>query len=214
MHLDAALLVGVLATALRGRPWQPQRAFAFIAIGTLFIATLLAVSTQLRLEKFQPKESSSAALSNAFAKTLIATQTAPWKFPTDIPPQVLLRPTQWIGKPIAQTELGRWTDTLLFPPDAIVIIYYLSCNHCADHLKNIAEKQSADPQHAPKYVLVQLPTPAGYKGRIFVNELPTGLRVELPAQVKTWVITPPWDITVTGGIVARAERTKWEGEKP
>ena len=64
LGIDAALLVGVLATALRGRPWQPQRAFALIAVGTLFTTTLLAVSTQLRLEKFQPKESSSASLSN------------------------------------------------------------------------------------------------------------------------------------------------------
>ena len=214
LGIDAVLLLGVLATALQGRPWQTQRAFACIAIGTLFAFAILAASTQSCLKKFQPKESSIASISNAFASPLIATQTAPWKFPTDIPPQVLLRPTQWIGKPLAQTELGRWTDTLLFPPDATVIIYYLSCNHCADHLKNIAKKQAADLQHATKYVLVQLPTPAGYKGRIFVNELPTGLRVELPAQVKTWVITPPWDITVTGGIVARAERTKWEEEKP
>ena len=214
LGIDAALLLGVLATALRGRPWQPQRAFAFIAIGALVASAILAASTQSRLEKFQPKESASASPSNSFSTPIIATPAPPWKFPTDIPAQVLLRPTQWIGKPLAQTELGRWTDTLLFPPDATVIIYYLSCNHCADHLKDLAEKQAADPQHAPKYVLVQLPTPAGYKGRIFVNELPTGLRVELPAQVKTWVITPPWDITVTGGIVARAERTKWEGEKP
>ena len=154
MHLDAALLVGVLATALRGRPWQTQRAFAFIAIGALVASAILAASTQSRLEKFQPKESASASPSNSFSTPLIATQTPPWKFPTDIPPQVLLRPTQWIGKPLAQTELGRWTDTLLFPPDATVIIYYLSCNHCADHLKDLAAKQAADPQHAPKYVLV------------------------------------------------------------
>ena len=214
LGIDAALLLSVLATALRGRPWQPQSAFALIAIGTLIAAAILAASTQSRLEKFQPKESATALPSNSFSTPIIATPAAPWKFPADIPPQVLLRPTQWIGKTLAQTELGRWTDTLLFPPDATVIIYYLSCNHCADHLKDIAEKQAADLQHATKYVLVQLPTPAGYKGRIFVNELPTGLRVELPAQVKTWVITPPWDIIVTGGIVARAERTKWEGEKP
>jgi hypothetical protein len=164
------------------------------------------------LEKFQPQKSASASPSNSFSTPLIATQTPPWKFPTDIPTQVLLRPTQWIGKPLAQTELGRWTGTLLFPPEATVIIYYLSCNHCANHLKDIAETQAADPQHTPKYVLVQLPTPVGYKGRIFASELPTGLRVELPSQVMTWVIIPPCNIIVTGGIVARAERTKWKGK--
>ncbi len=164
LGIDAALLLGLLAPLLRGRPWQPQSAFALITIRALVASAILAASTQSRLEKFQPKESSLASLSNAFATPLIATQTPPWKFPTDIPAQVLFRPTQWIGKPLAQTELGRWTGTLLFPPEATVIIYYLSCNHCADHLKDIAEKQAADPQHTPKYVLVQLPFPRDTKG--------------------------------------------------
>ena len=125
LGIDAALLLGLLATLLRGRSWQPQSAFALITIGALVASAILAASTQSRLEKFQPKEFSSASLSNAFATPLIATQTPPWKFPTDIPAQVLFRPTQWIGKPLAQTEIGRWTDTLLFPPDATAFIYYL-----------------------------------------------------------------------------------------
>jgi len=77
----------------------------------------------------------------------------------EIPAQVLFRPSQWIGKPLAQTELGRWADTSLFSPDATFVIYYLSCNHCAVHLKDLAQKLPADPQHAPKYVIVELPTP-------------------------------------------------------
>ena len=138
---------------------------------------------------------------------------APWRLPETIPDQVLLRPTQWIGRRLAETELGRWTDTSAFPSDATLVIYYLSCNHCADHLRELAEQQAADPASSPRYVLVQLPTPSGYKGRLFVDRVPEGLRVELPAAVKTWVITPPWDVTLRGGVVAGAERIKWSGEK-
>ncbi len=216
LAVDGGLLVGVLLTVLRGKPWRAQRSIGVSAILVLIAAGILAVSTQSRLEALQPKESTKnpAVLpSSTLSTPLSLTTPVIWKMPEEIPAQVLLRPSQWIGKPLAQTELGRWTDTSLFPPDATVVIYYLSCNHCAAHLKDLAQKQSADPQHAPKYVLVQLPTPSGYKGKIFVNELPTGLRVELPSQVKTWVITPPWNVFLKDGLVVQVDRTKWAGEK-
>jgi hypothetical protein len=41
--------------------------------------------------------------------------------PEEILAQVFLRPSQWIGKQLAQTELGRWADTSLFSPDATVV---------------------------------------------------------------------------------------------
>jgi hypothetical protein len=43
--------------------------------------------------------------------------------PEEILVQVLLRPSQWIEKSLAQTELGRWADTSLFSPDATVFSY-------------------------------------------------------------------------------------------
>ena len=46
--------------------------------------------------------------------------------PEEILAQVLLRPSQWIGKQLAQTELGRWADISLFSPDATVVVSCLS----------------------------------------------------------------------------------------
>jgi hypothetical protein len=46
--------------------------------------------------------------------------------PEEILVQVLLRPSQWIEKSLAQTELGRWADTSRFSPDATVVFSYLS----------------------------------------------------------------------------------------
>ena len=145
-----------------------------------------------------------------------AVQPAPptWSMPTEIPEQVILRPLQWIGKPLAETPLGTWVDTAAFPAKARMIFFYKSCNHCAALLKELAEKQAADPASAPTYVLIQLPTPAAYKGKLFVETVPThALWVELPAVIKAYVMTPPWIVDIDGGKVVHAERVPWPGEK-
>ena len=137
-----------------------------------------------------------------------------WRMPAEIPEQVILRPLQWIGKPLRDTPLGTWVDTAPFPATARMVFFYRSCNHCAALLKELADKQAADPAAAPTYVLVQLPTPAAYKGRLFVDTVPThALWVELPSAIKAYVMTPPWLVDIDGGKVVRAERIPWPGEK-
>ncbi|MFM7260028.1 MAG: hypothetical protein ACKO3W_05430 [bacterium] len=141
-------------------------------------------------------------------------QTTRWSMPAEIPEQVLLRPLTWLGKPLAQTPLGTWVDTAPFPAKARMIFFYKSCNHCAALLKQLAEKQAADPASAPTYVLVQLPTPAAYTGKLFVETVPQhALWVELPSVVKAYVMTPPWIVDLDGGKVVHAERIPWPGEK-
>jgi hypothetical protein len=130
-----------------------------------------------------------------------------WRLPAEIPSTVVLRPPTWIGRPLEATELGRWTDTALFPRDATIVLYYASCSHCAEHLRELAALQAKDPSSAPTYVLVQLPTPKAYTGRLFVDTLPTAvLTVELPSVVPTWVMTPPWEVVVAGGVVRGASQ--------
>ena len=143
------------------------------------------------------------------------TPSAPaWSMPTAIPEQVLLRPLQWIGKPLADTPLGTWVDTSPFPADARMVFFYKSCNHCADLLARLAAEQAAAPASAPTYVLVQLPTPPAYKGRLFVETVPAHAAwVELPAVVKAYVMTPPWIVDVKDRRVVAAERIPWPGEK-
>jgi hypothetical protein len=137
-----------------------------------------------------------------------------WRMPSEIPEQVLLRPLQWMGKPIGDTPLGTWVDTSGFPAKARLVFFYKSCNHCAALLKELAEKQAADPASAPTYVLVQLPTPAAYKGKLFVDTVPKhALWVELPSVIKAYVMTPPWLVDIDGGKVVHAERIPWPGEK-
>lgn len=142
------------------------------------------------------------------------TPAAGWRMPFEIPDQVILRPLQWIGKPLRDTPLGTWIDTAPFPQSARMVFFYKSCNHCAALLKDLAEKQAADPPSAPTYVLVQLPTPAAYKGKLFVDIVPQhALWVELPSVIKAYVMTPPWIVDIEGGRIVRAERIPWPGEK-
>ena len=141
-----------------------------------------------------------------------AAAARPWSlppnFPAQIPSEVILRPITWINKPLAATELGRWTDTSQFPPDALLILYYDSCSHCAEHLRDLAERQQADPKALPPIVLVQLPTPVGPGIRRFVDRVPEGMHVHLPKEITRWVMTPPWDVWTEGRIVRRAERVR------
>lgn len=159
---------------------------------------------------------SDAAPTTPTAVTPLPTPVPPiaWRMPSEIPEQVILRPLQWMGKPIGDTPLGTWADTSGFPAKARLVFFYKSCNHCAALLKELAEKQTADPASAPTYVLVQLPTPAAYKGKLFVDTVPKhALWVELPAVIKAYVMTPPWIVDIDGGKVVHAERIPWPGEK-
>ncbi len=188
---------------------EPPRASAPRVLAGVFAGLLVgagaAAFTDNRLER---------AVGGSVPTAEGAAAAPAWRMPTELPDQVLLRPLTWIGKPLAQTPLGTWVDTAPFPAKARLIFFYKSCNHCAALLKELAEKQAADPASAPNYVLVQLPTPAAYTGKLFVETVPEhALWVELPSVIKAYVMTPPWIVDVDGGKVVRAERVPWPGEK-
>lgn len=185
------------------------------ALAGLAVGGGLAAYANARLSHAVAGEPSSAPLATAPSQPTTPSAAAPaWSMPTEIPEQVLLRPLTWMGKPLAQTPLGTWVDTAPFPAKARMIFFYKSCNHCAALLKELAEKQTADPASAPTYVLVQLPTPAAYKGKLFVETVPKhALWVELPSVIKAYVMTPPWIVDIDGGKVVHAERVPWPGEK-
>ena len=184
-------------------------------LAALVVGGGLAAYANARLSHAVAREQQTAPLATATSQSTAPLAAAPaWSMPTEIPEQVLLRPLTWLGKPLAQTPLGTWVDTAPFPAKARMIFFYKSCNHCAALLKELAEKQTADPAAAPTYVLVQLPTPAAYKGKLFVETVPKhALWVELPSVIKAYVMTPPWIVDIDGGKVVHAERVPWPGEK-
>lgn len=183
-------------------------------LAALVVGGGLAAYANGRLSHAVAGEQPTAPVATPPSQAAVPPAPPAWTMPTEIPEQVLLRPLTWIGKPLTQTPLGTWVDTTPFPAKARLIFFYKSCNHCAALLKELAEKQAAEPASAPTYVLVQLPTPAAYKGKLFVDTVPKhALWVELPSVIKAYVMTPPWIVDIDGGKVVHAERVPWPGEK-
>ena len=216
-HIPAAVMLGADLTFLALLAWTfakppaappARRALAGLLAG-IAIGGAAAAATHHRLARTTSERAPQPQLDSPSG-----TPASFWRMPTEIPEQVLLRPPTWIGKPIGDTPLGTWTDTSGFPAKARMVFFYKSCNHCAALLKELADKQAADPASAPTYVLVQLPTPAAYKGKLFVDAVPKhALWVELPSVIKAYVMTPPWLVDIDGGKVVHAERVPWPGEK-
>ena len=221
---DVAFLALASASALRAGMLKPAAIRA--AIGPFAVIVMLAGLgvgayagnfTNTRLEAMLATTRPQPATPAPDATATKSSEPAPapaWKLPDTSPEQVLLRPSQWMNKPLAGTPLGTWVDTSKFPKTATLVFFYKSCNHCAALLADLAAKQAANPSVAPKYVLVQLPTPPAYKGKLFVDKVPEHeLWVELPSVVKAYVMTPPWLVDIDGGKVVRVERIPWPGEK-
>jgi hypothetical protein len=236
LAIDAVLLGGTLAAARRGKCLSrtgqaktgPARTGlsninvsninvpdldtpAKLALGLgLALAVAAAALTDRRLASLRPIEAVAAVPAPDLAG---ATAAKAWSLPSVLPEQVILRPSQWIGRSLADTEFGRWVDVTGFPPEGRMILYYESCNHCADHLRELAAAQAADPGDATNYLLAQMPTPKGYTGRLHVDRVPkAAAHVVLPELAKGYVITPPWEVFLAGGRVTRAERVKRSGE--
>jgi hypothetical protein len=215
---DATLLAGVVFAVRRGTGRstpEPKRLLdtpTRLALGLgILLAVAAAILTDRRLASLRPVEAVAAA---PVPNLSGVTEPKAWSLPSSVPEQVLLRPSQWVGLPLSETEFGRWVDVSSFPREGRMILYYESCNHCADHLRELADAQEAAPGDATNYILAQMPTPQGYTGRLHVNRVPkAAAHVVLPDVVKAYVITPPWDVFLEGGRVVRAERVKREGEK-
>ena len=218
MLLADLAFLGLTAWTMRAPMQRPTAVrLATISIAALLLALAAAWFADGRITRALGGESAVTDGGGGSAAPGASSATSappPWSLPTTIPEQVLLRPLQWVGKRLADTPLGTWVDTSPFPPKARLIFFYRSCNHCADLLARLATEQAANPAAAPTYVLVQLPTPPAYKGRLFVDKVPEHARwVELPSVVKAYVMTPPWIVDIADGTVVSAERIPWPGEK-
>lgn len=103
----------------------------------------------------------------------------------------------WVGKPIGETGLATLIDVTLYPGDATWVLYSPTCDHCAAYLRRMENEFAS----APKlYVLLELPGDAD-KERA-VTAMPQGEQVIMPQT--QYVLTPPWELTLEGGVVTAA----------
>jgi hypothetical protein len=116
----------------------------------------------------------------------------------ELPRFVTWEPEAWVGKPLAETDLAALLDVAPYPGDATWVLYSPTCEHCAAYLR----RMEADFASAPKvYVFVELPGDEGSEPA--VDLMPPGEHAVLPKEV-AYVITPPWELTLEGGVVTAA----------
>lgn len=185
LAIDGTLLAAILFL----RPWKiEQRGVRFpvpIALTLLFawIAPFALIDT------------GAAPLPAGGAPTVGAGAT---DAPRALPRFVEWDPAEWVGKPIGETPMAALLDVSLYPPDGTWVLYSPTCDHCAAYLRSLAGEFASQPR---QYVLVQLPGDEGQPPAVDV--MPPGEQAELPAQV-AYVITPPWELTLEGGVVTAA----------
>jgi hypothetical protein len=188
LAVDIALLAALLAC----RPWRSsgagaKRGWLIASAG----AALLAPWPLLR--------------SVAPPSAPVMHAVSAWELPAELPRWISLKPAGWVGKPIGETELGRWVDTARFPQDATWILYRLTCTHCRDHFKELA----AGWDGRTEYVFVRL-READEEQRNVIEERPPGTEIVLPAGPLYTGYTP-WDVVLDRGIVKEAV---FRGEEP
>jgi hypothetical protein len=118
---------------------------------------------------------------------------------------VTWEPETWVNRSIYEVEdLTRWIQPEAFPTDGRVIFWRQSCEHCAQHLRVMAEND--DPTRL--VLLVQIRD--DMKADSQVSLMPRGAHVttvELPENQEV-VLETPWELRVEGGTVTAALNRK------
>lgn len=115
-----------------------------------------------------------------------------------VPRYLIWKPEKWVNRPIYEIEdLTRWVKTEEFPMDGRVVLWRQSCDHCAAHLRLMAEKDDG----MQSILLVQIRDDLK-EGRS-VDMMPNGPHVTnaaLPENLQV-DLTTPWELRIEGGIV-------------
>jgi hypothetical protein len=132
----------------------------------------------------------------------VAPTPQPWQLPATKPRWVKLRPPEWVGKSIHETELAKWLDTRSLSDTGRWVLFLQTCTHCRDYLNRVAAKFGEDPQ---VYVLVTLATEQDAAEGI-IQQTPPHEAGALPPDIQ-WVVgpeLPPWELVLEGGMVIEA----------
>jgi hypothetical protein len=111
---------------------------------------------------------------------------------------VVLEPEKWIGKTIFDVEeFTRWVPVDKIPTDGRIVLWRQGCDHCAQHLREMAnEKDLSQP-----ILLVQVQD--DLKSSRAVDAMPSGgnvTQVALPENLD-FLLTTPLEIRIEGGVV-------------
>ncbi len=190
--VDATLFVLLLAS----RPWRIARAESD---GGLLVAwvVLALVGVSAPFIRFRARP---ALAPNVMTDDATGEQV--WSLPPKehwpqwIEPEL----ASWPDRPVAETELGTWFDTSLWPPDFTGILYRQSCDHCAERLRELALADDG----STFYVLIRLPGDENLPP--LVDERPLVIdEFDLVWPGPELTIPPPIEFQVEGGIVRNVQ---------
>ncbi len=172
--IDGTLLVALLAQ----RPWRDWRiTFPRTAIVASAVALIL-VSAPWILDR----EATAA--------------------PVSLPGYVVLDVESWVGQDLAETDLAPFVEIDALPSEGLWIFYRHTCEHCAEHLFELA---ATDEGERP-ITLLRIVEEDDTEANRIVQLLPEGEHVsmvELPLSVD-WVVTTPAEFELEGGRIVSA----------
>jgi hypothetical protein len=182
LGVDLALLAAVLAT----RPWRAIEG-AKVALPLIGLATVVAWAAPWLV------------LPPAAPDAPLVDETGAWRLPEELPRFGLLDPDTWVGRPLAETQLGVWIDVSKHSGEGCWVIYSPTCDHCATFLR---QRESEFVENPRFYTFVSLGDPEA-EDRV-VDLMPPGEIVRMPEGVESWIVTPPWELELEDGVVAAA----------
>lgn len=196
---DMAWIDGTLiAVLVAARPWRlplPRSGASFLVVAPLLLVAVVGPWLVERQVKAPPEP-------------LVARNGAE---PAPAPPARLgrkfavLDPEEWIGKTVAETPLADWLeeDVATLPTEGTWILWRWTCDHCAEHLEELA----ANPPAVPFLTLVRVKEPHDADDNRQVFFMPEGegwvVHANLTDAVE-YVIETPADMDLEEGVIRRA----------
>lgn len=185
LALDGTLLAFVLAT----KPWK---SLAPPGLSTLLLVVGVVVSCALPWIVRRPQE---ATLPVKNGGTVVVDPANP--VPSTANVHINLSPEKWAGKVVYDVEeLTRVVPVDKIPSDGRIVLWRQSCDHCAKHLRDMANEKSV----TTPILLVQVMD--DLKSSRAVDAMPTGAHVtEVQLPPGEGMFTTPVEIRVEGGVV-------------
>jgi len=189
MSIDSALLVVMLV----GRPWRAKRGGPPLVLLPVALAISLALPWLLDREAAAPVP---AAAGGGGSEALR--------------PFVVLDVEDWAGKDLGETPLADYLPVYDYFPDALWVLYRTTCEHCAEHLRHLADTEKGE----RFLVLLRLREPQDTEANRIVGRMPSGgfvQHAELPESVD-WVLQTPGELVVEAfRVVSGAEGVESDG---
>ncbi len=189
-------------------PMSPQ---LMLGIDTVFLAALLAGRPWRGFRGFKLPTSASIVIA-------AAAMSLPWihnreiEFKADGEPQltatednlyVTFTLDQWEGMLVHDTPLAKFVDPNTLPDTGAYIFWRWTCDHCAQHLEELAQREVGERMLA----LIRLEEPGDTEANRAVFTKPTGgfvVEVTLPPTIQ-YGITTPGELLVEGYTIIKGE---------